>query len=271
MVIESPRVVICRYGEIFLKGQNRGSFERTLAATIKKRMCDYGVVGKVRLCRNRILIETEYSCDFLQAVFGIISYSLAHAVPFTDDLHLIIAEAKRMLSLRSFDSFKVHAKHLTPLSVTSLHINQQVGAAIVEQFGARVDLEKPSVVLGIEIIDSTAYVYTSTHAGPGGLPVGVSGTVRVLDGPFARLAALLMMKRGCSVLNGDHFIGAFGNLNHSDQEMAVVSGSLDAVPLNIDVSTLYPLAGMTAGEAQEKLSHYETVYRTIQSGKRIEI
>ena len=138
----------------------------------------------------------------------------------------------------------------------------------MEHFGVRVDLEEPSVTLGIEIIDSTAYLYTSTCAGPGGLPVGVSGTVRVLDGPFARLAALLMMKRGCSVSSGDDFIEVFGNSHHSEPDTAVVSCSLDAVPLNIEVSTLYPLVGMTVEEAREKLNHYEIVYRTIQSGKR---
>lgn len=246
-------VVICRYGEIFLKGQNRGFFERTLAATIKERMRKSGVTGEVRLCRNRILIETDDRCDFLQAVFGIISYSPAHAVAFTEDLHSIIAKGIQLLAFHSFDSFKVSAKHLTPLSVTSLHINQQVGAAIADHFGARVDLDEPSVVLGIEIIDTTSYVFTETYAGPGGLPVGVSGGVKVLDGPYGQLAALLMMKRGCLIDEGADIL---------------VSGSIDTLPLNTNLPILQPLVGMTEEEAQERLHRYETVYRTIQSGKR---
>jgi tRNA uracil 4-sulfurtransferase len=62
-----------------------------------------------------------------------------------------------------------------------------------------VNLSLPDVTLSVDIISDEALVYREHLKGPGGLPVGVSGSVlHLLSGGIdSPVAAWLMMKRGC--------------------------------------------------------------------------
>jgi thiamine biosynthesis protein ThiI len=62
-----------------------------------------------------------------------------------------------------------------------------------------VDLEHPEVTLHVEVLPREIYFSFGREAGPGGLPVGVSGSVVVLlsGGIDSPVAAHRLMKRGC--------------------------------------------------------------------------
>jgi thiamine biosynthesis protein ThiI len=65
-----------------------------------------------------------------------------------------------------------------------------------------VDLERPEVEIVVEVLPDEAFVSLDRRPGPGGLPVGASGTVAALlsGGIDSPVAAWRMMKRGCTVL-----------------------------------------------------------------------
>jgi thiamine biosynthesis protein ThiI len=75
-----------------------------------------------------------------------------------------------------------------------------VGDAVRIGLSKRVDLSKPDLTIRIEIVGDRAYVSARRVEGPGGLPVGTSGTVVALlsAGIDSPVALWRMMKRGSS-------------------------------------------------------------------------
>ncbi|HEX7549954.1 MAG TPA: tRNA uracil 4-sulfurtransferase ThiI, partial [Candidatus Methylomirabilis sp.] len=101
---------------------------------------------------------------------------------------------------RHFESFKVATRRAyKPFPLKSEEINRDLGAAVQGRTGARVDLEHPEVTLHVEVLPREIYFSFGREAGPGGLPVGVSGSVVVLlsGGIDSPVAAHRLMKRGC--------------------------------------------------------------------------
>ena len=85
--------------------------------------------------------------------------------------------------------------------MNSMEVDREVGAAIVDAFGYRVDLHDPELTVSIEILADAAFVSAGKIAGPGGLPVGVSGRALTLisGGIDSPVAAYRMMRRGLTL------------------------------------------------------------------------
>lgn len=279
-------VVICRYGELFLKGDNRSFFEDTLVQNIRSFMDKHHITGKICAIRNRILIETNEPCPFLSFVFGLTSYSMAQRAE--PNLVSLAVSACRLLQSHQFSSFRVAAQRLAKnYPFTSHDINVFVGDAVVDAFHTAVDLEHPDIAVGIELMDDTAYVFLDTSAAPGGLPVGVSGEVAVLfDCPEAEFAALFMMKRGCTPIAvgfeepSYQFLPRFFTssipferiytlsdvssiaAHYSSPALVVGYVSFDALDLNniISIPILSPLIGMNHKEINHFIPLHETLH-----------
>jgi thiamine biosynthesis protein ThiI len=73
---------------------------------------------------------------------------------------------------------------------------------VVERTGARVDLHHGELEIHVEVMPAETFVYADRMEGPGGLPVGASGTVAALlsGGIDSPVAAWRLMRRGCRVL-----------------------------------------------------------------------
>jgi thiamine biosynthesis protein ThiI len=86
--------------------------------------------------------------------------------------------------------------------MTSVELNRALGAFVLERVATRVDLEHPEVEIVVEVLPDEAFVALDRRPGPGGLPVGASGTVVTLlsGGIDSPVAAWRMMKRGCRVV-----------------------------------------------------------------------
>ncbi|MBS3138140.1 hypothetical protein J4207_00375 [Candidatus Woesearchaeota archaeon] len=255
-------LALCRYGEIFLKGNNRSFFERALVKSILR-----NVNSKVRSVRNRIFVTTE-NPDELRTVFGLTSFS--PATPVSTDLTEIMSVALSLLKNRTFSTFAVRTQRLTKQGKQSNEINALVGDAIAKATAARVDLNNADITVGIEIIDDKAYVFTDRIQCPGGLPYGVSGTVYVrMDDEYAELAALLMMKRGCAifgigtkketpVLRRYHSDFAHLNISSNDTLVPIVRGLLSE-DFNTSKISFYPLIGMTEQDVEQRLAAYARI------------
>jgi thiamine biosynthesis protein ThiI len=71
-----------------------------------------------------------------------------------------------------------------------------------ETTGKQVDLSHPELTVHIELLTKEAHLSVNKEPGPGGMPVGVSGTITSLlsGGIDSPVAAHRMMKRGCRVV-----------------------------------------------------------------------
>lgn len=194
--------VIVRYAEIGLKGKNRIFFEKQLVSNIRDNLTRNSI-GFVHIARlwGRIIIITSDACRSLTHVFGIRSFSAARVIPAEIQA---IQEMVSMLT-EGFDkktTFRVSSQRIDKsFPLKSIDIDRALGDQIISQRGSKVSLKSFEHEIGVEIVEGKAYVFNERCLGPGGLPVGVEGTVAVLvENEISLLAALMMMKRGCSVM-----------------------------------------------------------------------
>ena len=205
------RCAIVHYHELALKGRNRDFFERRLIGNIRTAVRDLGVT-RIESVRGRLrVVLPEHVSDRtvrerLSAVFGIANFSLARAVPLSlqnPDLGELMHGIGAAVDQRTFDTFRVSAKRADKrLTLTSMDVEKAVGKYICDRTGKSVNLRVPDLTIYVELLAKDAYYYLDKFQGPGGMPVGVSGTVTCLisGGIDSPVAAYRMMKRGCNAL-----------------------------------------------------------------------
>lgn len=193
--------MVIHYGETGLKAGNRPRFETALAVNIRRRVREL-----VRRVGGRLTLalwadsDREQIRTALEETFGIANFAFAARVPL--DLAAIEKKALEIAQGAPPGSFKISARRANKrFPLTSEQINRQIGAAVAA-LGRPVRLVDPDLTIHVEVAFDAAYLYTDLLAGPGGLPVGVSGRVVALisGGIDSPVAALLAMKRGCKCL-----------------------------------------------------------------------
>ncbi len=208
-------VLLVRYSEVFLKGQNRGFFERRLRQKLSRAVA--GISGaRVEGVHGRYLVWP--GVDGVAAVeravsrvFGVASISNARVIPRSaginpEAIYAVAVEEARAevarLGLARPPRFKVESRRSDKrFQPTSPELSRLCGAEIVRALSLPVDVHKPEITINLEIGYDHAFVYSSQIAGPGGLPTGVSGRVELLlsGGIDSPVAGWLMQKRGCVV------------------------------------------------------------------------
>jgi thiamine biosynthesis protein ThiI len=196
--------VLVHYHEIALKGRNRPFFIGKLADNLRRATSDLEG-ARVRILPGRVSVDVPDTAgwdlvrDRVAAVFGVANFSLAHEV--APDLPALKAAALASLRGRTFSSFRVTTKRsYKGFPRNSGEIDREVGAAIHEATGVRVDLEHPELNLFVEVLQDRIFYSWEKHKGPGGFPVGTSGRVVVLlsGGIDSPVAAYRILKRGCT-------------------------------------------------------------------------
>lgn len=189
------------YHEIALKGKNRAFFEKALLSNIEAQTRGLHTSAE-RISGRVVLYFKNEKKEALEAslikIFGIHHFEIGMS---TDaEMDAIKKAAREIFMHKDKKPFRVHASRSEKnYSFTSQDIEKEVGAVIFEDLGFPVSLQRPEIVLKIEIAEKRAYLLTRRIEGAGGLPVGVSGKVAVLlsSGFDSPVSALLMMKRGC--------------------------------------------------------------------------
>ncbi len=201
--------VIVHYHEISLKRGNRPLFLRHLARNLERATSDLPPV-RVHQLSGRILLDLEGHDrpeavrDRAAGVCGVASVALAWRV--ASALDAMKAAVGRLVEGCRFGSFRISARRaFKTYPMTSVELNRQLGAFVLERVGAtgvRVDLENPELEIHVEVLPAETFVYADPRPGPGGLPVGSSGTIAALlsGGIDSPVAAWRMMKRGCRVV-----------------------------------------------------------------------
>jgi thiamine biosynthesis protein ThiI len=194
---------LIHYHEIALKGKNRSFFVRQLTANLWTALRDLDV-GALRRPAGRLFLEMREGTSWealrerVGLVFGIANFACATRVEA--DLATLTKSIEAEVSGRRFASFAVAARRaFKSFPQTSQEINQVIGASLKRTSGAKVDLTNPDLTVYVEILPDEAFFYFEKIQGPGGLPVGTSGTVVCLlsGGIDSPVAAYRMMRRGC--------------------------------------------------------------------------
>ena len=148
------RLFVIHYNELGLKKGNRDYFEKALCANMNSALQGCGA-EKARRISGRVLLPLEADADLpeikkrLSQVFGIAYFAEAWASPQSiDDLE---SNAWKLIEGRPFNSFRIEARRADKsFPLTSVEINQRVGAYVKERSEARVDLENAELTCWIE-------------------------------------------------------------------------------------------------------------------------
>ena len=207
-------ILLCKYGEIVLKGSNRRYFEDTLCKTLRHRAKHYGNFEITR-SQSTLIIEPkdEYAdidgmFESTQRVFGIVGIS--RCAVCEKSMEAIERTVKEYVPQFLLDkrTFKVVAKRSDKRFVPdSMGIAREVGGYVLSALPhMRVDVKNPDIVVQVEIREFAAYIHAGQFKGAGGMPVGTAGKGLLLlsGGIDSPVAGYMMAKRGVQ-LEAVHF------------------------------------------------------------------
>ncbi len=202
-------LILCKYGEIVLKGLNRSSFESEMLKNIRRRLKPMGNF-KFISAQSTLYIEAldedvdiDEVLEKLSKVFGIAK--LCKAVEVEKDMDVIFDTAKSYLgrALKKASTFKVEAKRSDKrFPLKSPEIAAELGGRILEAFPhLKVDVHDPEVTVICEIRDNGAYIHGLPIEGAGGIPVGTGGRALLLlsGGIDSPVAGYMIAKRGVQI------------------------------------------------------------------------
>ena len=206
-------IFLCKYGEIALKGLNRGDFESILVKEIKNRIVPF---GKFNVSKSQSTIYVvpnqnyEKEADFdgafdqLTKIFGLSAVCRAKRVE--KNMENILEEVKKYIPplMQGKKTFRCSAKRADKrFPLTSPEISAEVGGAILEATGGKVkvSMENPEITITVEIREEFAFIHADAVKGAGGMPVGTAGRAMLLlsGGIDSPVAGYMMAKRGCKV------------------------------------------------------------------------
>ncbi|MBQ7825417.1 MAG: tRNA 4-thiouridine(8) synthase ThiI, partial [Clostridia bacterium] len=192
-------ILLVRYGEVFLKGQNRPFFLRKLVDHVK--LAVQQVHGHVWLSDGRIYVsdytDQDEAIRRVSRVFGVHSVSPAVEMP-KDNFEAICEQAAKMMEKKS-GTFKVLAKRSDKrYPMDSPAIMREAGGYILEHVPhLTVDVNHPDHEITIEI-RGMAYLSVDRTMAVSGMPMGTNGKACLLlsGGIDSPVAGFMIAKRG---------------------------------------------------------------------------
>lgn len=199
------RVILLRFSEIFLKGNNRKFFEKKLIDNIKETLKSYEY--RFSTSQNRYVVS-DYDVDLeteiverLKKVFGIYSLSVANKVKTDFD-------EIRKAAVDLFDDtplkFRVTVRRADKrVEISSPVMAAEIGGDILNKYPeTSVDLTNFDKEVYVDIRENGyTYIFLDKIHCAGGMPVGSSGKALCLlsGGIDSPVAAYMMAKRGLQI------------------------------------------------------------------------
>jgi len=202
-------ILLCKYGEIVLKGANRRYFEEMLCKTLRFRAKHFGNFSITRSQSTLVIEPLDEDADIdgmfetASKVFGIVGISRCAVCEKEMDA---IAETVREYVpqfLIGKKTFKVEAKRSDKrFPLGSIEIAREIGGVVLESVPhLRVDVHNPETVVHVEIREFGAYIHAGQFKGAGGMPVGTNGKALLLlsGGIDSPVAGYMIAKRGVQI------------------------------------------------------------------------
>lgn len=202
-------ILLCKYGEIVLKGANRKYFEDMLCREMKKRAKVYGDFDIYR-AQSTIYIEPKDDLadvdgmfEAASKLFGIVAISRAAVCEKSmEDIAKVTTEYIPQF-LDGKKTFKVEAKRSDKaFPLDSMEISREIGGVVLEACPRiKVDVHNPDVIVKVEVREFGAYVSAGQFKGAGGMPVGSNGRGLLLlsGGIDSPVAGYMIAKRGVRI------------------------------------------------------------------------
>ena len=203
-------ILLCKYGEIVLKGANKKYFEDMLCKQLRKKAKAFGNFTITRAQSTIYISPDDDFCDIdsmfeaARKTFGIAAVGrAAECKKDIEDIKRITREYIPQF-LEGKATFKVEGKRSDKtFPYDSMKISELIGGEILDEMNGkiRVNVRKPDVVVKVEIRETAAYVHAGQFRGAGGMPVGSNGRGLLLlsGGIDSPVAGYMMAKRGLSI------------------------------------------------------------------------
>lgn len=202
-------VILCKYGELVLKGANKMRFESMLVKRIKQRAERFGNFSVYNRQSTVYVEPLDDMCDMdgmLDSMCRLPGFNrVAVAAVCEKNMESIEACVKEYLPRRmvGVKTFKVEAKRADKtFPLRSPEICAAVGGYILESVrGIKVNVQNPERTVRVEIREKGAYIHFDQLQGAGGMPIGSSGRGLLLlsGGIDSPVAGYMMAKRGMIV------------------------------------------------------------------------
>ena len=225
------RTFLLKYGEIGIKGKNRGQFEDALVMQVRHALSRVEGEFEVTKEQGRIYVnvtgeddsfDPDEVMEALQRVFGLVGICQVLKVPVADpegiaeDAIRYVAQTYQLTPAQDPHqgsgerepapdamSFKVHTRRANKqYPMSSMDVDALVGERLLDAFDGKlkVDVHHPDVMLYIEIREEV-YLYSKIVPGPGGMPVGTNGRAQLLlsGGIDSPVAGWMIAKRGVAL------------------------------------------------------------------------
>ena len=199
------QVIMLRYAEMWLKGKNKGFFERAFETNLRKAIqpfsCQLVKQSGRYIVENFSEEDVDLVIEKLKKVFGAHSISLAYET--ATDMDSLLEASK--LVLGESGTFKVEShRGDKKYPLTSVEISKELGAKILSEYkGAfKVDVHTPQYTVHVDIREhGIALVFGQFIEGANGMPVGTAGKGLLLlsGGIDSPVAGYMMAKRGMNV------------------------------------------------------------------------
>ena len=206
-------VLLCKLGEIVLKGLNRKAFEDRLAGNLRRRVrrvadCPVSLRQSVIFVEIPDGVDADAVVEEVRRVFGIASLSRAAVCEKTLEGILAAAEGYLAEQIAAARSFKVETKRADKkFPLTSIGVSQQIGGELAGRHrNMKPDMHHPELTVHVEIREQYAFVHAGPEPGAGGMPIGANGRAALLlsGGIDSPVAGYMMSKRGLELV-GVHF------------------------------------------------------------------
>lgn len=196
------KLILVRYGEIFLKGKNRCFFENMLKDNIKNAIADFG--AEVYKIPGRMVVSGYDEFDENKIIRLLLDqagiYSLSPAIMIETDSEKIIEQAIELVKDEE-GTFKVVTNRADKTFMPrSMEFSRLVGGRILQSNpNLKVDVNNPNIFVSIDIRENKkTMIFTKTLNGIGGMPVLSAGKGLLLlsGGIDSPVAGYMMAKRG---------------------------------------------------------------------------
>ncbi|HPE95494.1 MAG TPA: THUMP domain-containing protein, partial [Bacillota bacterium] len=206
------RILLLKYGEIVLKGLNRGYFNMLLERRVKQLLAPITQPGgsfSIEYMQSTMYVRAHGNADIslalerLKKVFGVVA--ICPSFETEKNIDSICSAAAECMDelIGNAKTFKCTARRSDKsFPLTSPEICDFVGGTLLDaRPSLKVDVHDPEVTVTVEIRDKAAYIHGAPVKGAGGMPNGSNGRAMLLlsGGIDSPVAGYLAAKRGVAI------------------------------------------------------------------------